>query len=119
VARFNRAGLQALAARPGSGRKATYGVPEREQILATARRPPEPERDGSATWSLQLLQRRLWRTAPQCFGRVSTYTIRAVLREAGCRWGRSRSWCETGRVLRNRKAGAVWVTDPDTEAKKS
>lgn len=119
VARFNHAGLQALAARTGSGRKPTYGVTEREQILATARHPPEPGRDGSATWSLKLLQRRLRRTAPQHFGRVSTYTIRAVLREAGCRWGRSRSWCETGRVLRKRKRGTVWVTDPDTEAKKS
>jgi len=119
VARFNREGLQALSARTGSGRKPTYGVTEREQILAIARHPPEPERDGSAAWSLKLLQRRLRRTAPQRFGRVSTYTIRAVLQEAGCRWGRSRSWCETGRVLRKRKRGTVWVTDPDTEAKKS
>lgn len=119
VARFNRAGLHAVVPRRSRGRKPTYGVPEREQILATVRHPPEPERDGGATWSLKLLQRHLRRTAPQQFGRVSTYTIRAVMREAGCRWGRSRSWCETGRVLRKRKQGAVWVTDPDTEAKKS
>src|SRR5262249_45930107 len=119
VARFNREGLQAVAPRTSSGRKPTYGMPEREQILAIARRPPRSEVEGSATWSLKLLQRCLRRTAPQRFGRVSTYTIRAVLQGAGCRWGRSRSWCETGRVLRKRKSGAVWVTDPDTEAKKS
>ena|ERR1051326_394012 len=119
VARFNREGLQALAPRTGSGRKPTYGVTEREQILAEARRRPEPERDGTATWSLKLLQRTLRRAAPKRLGQISTYTIRAVLHGAGCRWGRSRSWCETGRVLRKRKRGAVWVTDPDTEAKKS
>jgi hypothetical protein len=119
VARFNAEGLQAVAPRAGSGCKPTYGVSEREQILAEARRKPDPARDGTATWSLQLLQRALRRKDPHRFGRVSTYTIRAVLRGAGCRWGRSRSWCETGRVLRKRKRGAVWVTDPDTEAKKS
>lgn len=119
VARFNAEGLQAVAPRAGSGCKPTYGVLEREQILAEARRKPDPARDGTATWSLQLLQRALRRKDPRRFGRVSTCTIRAVLCEAGCRWGRSRSWCETGRVLRKRKRGAVWVTDPDTEAKKS
>jgi transposase len=119
VARFNAEGLQALTPRAGSGCKPTYGVPEREQILAEARRKPDPARDGAATWSLQLLQRALRRKDPHRFGRVSTYTIRAVLHGAGCRWGRSRTWCETGRVLRKRKLGAVWVTDPDTEAKKS
>lgn len=119
VARFNCEGLQAVAPRTGSGRRPTYGVTEREQILAVARRTPNPGRDGSATWSLKLLQYALRRTAPKRFGQISTYTIRAVLHGAGCRWGRSRSWCETGRVLRKRKRGAVWVTDPDTEAKKS
>ena len=119
VARFNAEGRQAVAPRAGSGGKPTYGVTEREQILAEARRQPEPAGDGAATWSLQLLQRALRRKEPQRFGRVSTYTIRAVLHGAGYRWGRSRSWCEAGRVLRRRKRGAVWVTDPDTEAKKS
>src|SRR5262249_47770931 len=119
VARFNREGLHAVAPRAGSGRKPTYGVAEREQMLAEARRRPDPERDGTATWSLKLLQHALRRTAPKRWGRVSTYTIRAVLHGAGCRWGRSRTWCETGRVLRKRKLGAVWVTDPETEAKKS
>ena len=119
VARFNAEGLQAVAPRTGRGCPPTYGVTEREQILAEARRRPEPARDGTVTWSLHLLQRALRRRDPRRFGRISTYTIRAVLHGAGYRWGRSRSWCETGRVLRKRKRGAVWVTDPDTEAKKS
>ncbi len=105
--------------RTGSGRHPTDGVVERERILAEARCTPEPGRDGAATWSLRLLQRALRRIAPKHFSQISTYTIRAVLQGAGCRWGRSRRWCETGRVLRKRKRGAVWVTDPDTEAKKS
>src|SRR5262245_559509 len=49
VAHFNREGLQALASRTGSGCKPTYGVAEREFVLATARLPPGPEQDGSAT----------------------------------------------------------------------
>lgn len=108
-----------MAPRAGSGRRPSYGGTEREQILAVARRPPKPERDGSAAWSLKLLQYALRRTAPQRFGQISTYTIRAVLHGAGCRWGRSRSGCATGRVVRNRKRGAVWVTAPDAEATKS
>jgi hypothetical protein len=116
---FNQEGIRAVVPRMGSGCKPTYGIAEREQILAEARRKPDPRREGTATWSLQLLQRALRCKDPQRFGRVSTYTLRAVLHGAGYRWGRSRSWCETGRVLRKRKLGAVWVTDPDTEAKKS
>src|SRR5436853_7543383 len=38
VARFNQEGLQAVTPRPGSGRHPTYGVLERERILAEARR---------------------------------------------------------------------------------
>jgi len=41
-----------------------------------------------------------------------------VLLEAGWTWQRSRSWCETGKALRRRKAGPVTVVDPDAEAKK-
>lgn len=119
VARFNREGIQAVAPRTSSGCKPTYSVFAREQIVAEARRRPDPARDGAATWSLVLLQRALRRKDGQTFRHVSTYTIRAVRLGAGCRWLRSRSWCETGRVLRKRKLGAVWVTDPDAEAKKS
>src|SRR5262245_35907354 len=72
VAHLNRAGLHAMAPGTSSRRKPTYGVPEREQILATARRPPEPERTRSAPWSLKLLQRSLRHTAPRRFGRIST-----------------------------------------------
>ena len=36
----------------GGGQPARYTSAERERILAEARRPPERERDGTATWSL-------------------------------------------------------------------
>jgi Homeodomain-like domain len=116
---FNREGVQALERRGGAGSKPTYGTAEREQILAVVRRCPEPEADGTATWSLTLLQRALHRQAPQSLGRISTYTIWAVLHEAGMQWGRARSWCETGHARRKRKSGVVTVVDPDAEAKKS
>src|SRR5690349_19250806 len=52
VARFNVAGLAAVTPRHGGGRQATYTSAERERILTEARRAPDRERDGTATWSL-------------------------------------------------------------------
>ena len=119
VSRFNHEGLRALERHGGGGRKPTYGVKEREQIVAEARRCPRPAQDGSATWSLQLLRRALRKQDPQRWGQLSTFTIWAVLHEAGLQWGRTRSWCETGQARRKRKSGVVTVMDPDTEAKKT
>lgn len=118
VSRFNQEGLAALAPGHGGGSAVVYGPAERERILAEARRPPDRERDGTATWSLSTLQRAL-RQAPDGLPQVSTYTIWQVLHGAGFRWQASRSWCETGKVKRKRKEGVVEVIDPDAEAKKS
>jgi len=119
VARFNREGLQAVEPQRGGGPKPKYGIRERERILAEIRRPPDPEQDGTATWSLILLRRAL-RSAPDGLPKVSTYTIRAVMQEAGWSWPRTRSWCETGTSKRKRKNGeVVKVVDPDAEPKKS
>ena len=118
VSRFNQEGLAALVPRHGGGPSIQYGPAERERILAEARRAPDQERDGTATWSLSTLQRAL-RQAPDGLAAVSTYTIWQVLQEAGFSWQASRTWCETGKVKRKRKAGVVEVTDPDAEAKKS
>ena len=79
VARFNAEGLQALTPRRRRGRPPTYSRSEREQILVSARRTPDPEQHRTATWSLKLLQRASRRQEAERFGRVSTYTIRAVL----------------------------------------
>jgi hypothetical protein len=116
--RFNRAGVQALVRRPGQGAKRRYTARERARILEAVKRAPTPAQDGTATWSLMSLRRAL-RQAPDGLPRVSTYTIRAVLQEAGYRWLGSRSWCETGQVVRRRKRGLVRVSDPDAEAKKT
>jgi len=117
VKRFNREGVEALEPQHGGGPGVVYGVKERERILAEMRREPDRERDGTATWSLSTLQRAL-RVAPDGLPRVSRETILKVLHEAGWSWQKDRSWCHTGKVLRQRKAGRVEVTDPDAVAKK-
>ena len=118
VTRFNQHGLAAIVPGHGGGPAPTYTVAERNRILAEARRTPDRERDGTATWSLMTLRQPL-RTAPDGLPHISTGTIRAVLIEAGWSWQRSRSWCETGTAQRKRKDGIVTIIDPDAEAKKS
>ncbi len=117
VARFNGAGLEALVPGHGGGQPARYTSAERERILAEAVRPPERERDGTATWSLVTLQRAL-RRAPDGLPQVSTYTIWCALSDAGWRWQRTRTWCPTGTAVRRRQRGRVLVHDPDADAKK-
>ena len=82
VARFNHEGLAALIPRHGGGAQTLYGVAEQERILREARRTPDRERDGTATWSLTTLQRAL-RQAEDGLPHVSIYTIWLVLRDAG------------------------------------
>jgi transposase len=118
VTRFNAEGTAALTPRHGGGRRPTYGPEARARIVAEASRAPAPEGDGTASWSLSTPRRSL-REAPDGLPRVSTYTIREVLHEAGASYQRSRTWCPTGTALRRRKAGPAVVTDPDAEAKKS
>lgn len=118
VMRFNQAGLNAIQPRHGGGTPAKYGPAERERILKEARRKPDPEIDGTATWSLKTLCQAL-RKAPDGLPEVSEDTIRTVLLEAGFSWQAARSWCETGKVTRKRKRGKVTVTDPDASAKKT
>jgi transposase len=118
VARFNAEGTAALTPRHGGGRRPTYGPEDTGRIVAEAARTPTPEADGTATWSLSALRRSL-RTAPDGLPRVSTYTIRRALHEAGASYQRGRTRCPTGKALRRRKAGPTVVTDPDSDAKKS
>jgi transposase len=117
VARFKTDGLAALDARHGGGPPIQYGPAEAARILREARRPPEREADGTATWSLTTLQRAL-RTAPDGLPTVSTFTILRVLHDAGLSWQADRTWCETGVVKRKRKAGGVEAVDPATAAKR-
>jgi transposase len=118
VTRFNQAGLAAVERQAGGRPPTLYGPEERDRILAEFRRPPDRERDGTATWSLNTLQRAL-RRAADGLPQVSTYTIWAVLHDAGITWQRDRTWCETGVAVRKRKRGEVTVYDPDASAKKA
>lgn len=118
VSRFNQEGLNAIVPRHGGGPPIQYGVKERERILREVRRKPLPEVDGTASWSLSTLCQAL-RKAPDGLPGVSEDTIRTVLMEAGFSWQKTRSWCETGQVVRKRKQGKVTVTDPDATAKKT
>jgi len=106
-----------LTPRHGGGPAVVYGPAERERILQEFRRSPDRAGDGTATWSLTTLQRAL-RTAPDGLPTVSTFTILAVLHDAGLSWQHNRAWCETGQGVRVRKAGVAQVTDPDAGAKK-
>ena len=118
VARFNREGLAALDPRHGGGHKTAYDTSARDRILREAARPPTPEADGTATWSLTTL-RRVLRAAPDGLPKVSTFTIWQVLHGAGYTFQRTRTWCPTGSAVRKRKVGVATVTDPDAGAKKS
>ena len=118
VSRFNRDGLAAVRPGHGGGARVRYGADAQQRILAEWARTPQREPDGTATWSLSLLQKAL-RKAPDGLPQVSTFTIWRTLHEAGLSWQKSRTWCETGAALRNRKSGVVRVSDPDAPAKKS
>jgi transposase len=117
IRRFNRVGMAALDDRPRSGRRRRYTERDEARILAEFRRPPDRERDGTATWSLSTLRRAL-REAPDGLPEVSTFTLHQVLHGAGCTWQRDRSWCETGVVLRKRKSGVARVADPEAAEKR-
>jgi hypothetical protein len=118
VARFNQQGLAVLDRGHGGGPTVQYGPAARERILQEFQRPPDRERDGTATWSLTTLQRAL-RTAPDGLPTVCTKIILATLWEAGYTWQQSRTWCHTGEAKRKRKDGSVvTTTDPAATQKK-
>jgi transposase len=118
VTRFNREGMAAVRSRHGGGPPLRYGAVEQRRILDEAQRAPDRARDGTATWSLSTLQCAL-RRAEDGLPAISTYTIWQTLHHAGLSWQQSRTWCDTGAVVRKRKrGGAVMVSDPDAAGKK-
>ena len=115
VGRFQQRGLAAVTIADGRGRRPTYDGTARAQIVATAQQPPNRKADGTATWSLSTLERRLRREGlPQ----VGATTIRRVLQAAGSSYQKTRTWCPTGTAQRKRKSGVVRVVDPQTEQKR-
>lgn len=59
VQRFSERGMAALSIAAGRGRKPTYDPMARSRIVALAQQEPERRKDGTASWSLSLLQKRL------------------------------------------------------------
>jgi hypothetical protein len=88
----------------------------RARIVSTAQRAPDRRTDGTATWSLSTLQRRLRQDGLPHLGAT---TIRRVLEDAGSSYQKTRTWCPTGTAQRKRKSGVVTVIDPQTEARSS
>src|SRR3954468_22153366 len=73
VARFHAEGPAALTPRHGGGRTPVYDRAAARRILGEVERPPTPEADGTATWSLLTLRKAL-RSAPDGLPAISTYT---------------------------------------------
>jgi transposase len=117
VSRFNRDGLAAVRPGHGGGARIRYGGDAQQRILAEWARTPEREQDGTATWSLSLLQKAL-RQADDGLPQVSTYTIWRTLHAGGLSWQKSRTWCQTGVATRRRKQGTVTRVDPDAAVKR-
>src|SRR3982750_2428630 len=117
VSRFNRDGLAAVRPGHGGGARIRYGADAQQRILAEWARAPQRDQDGTATWSLSLLQKAL-RQAPDGLPQVSTFTIWRTLHASGLSWQKSRTWGETGVGMRHRKHGVVRVRDPDAAVKR-
>ncbi len=118
VKQFNQERLNAIQPRHGGVPLPSMVWSSANKILKEARRKPDPQTDGTATWSLKTLCQAL-RKAPDGLPEVSEDTIRTVLLKAGFSWQEARSWCETGKVTCKRKRGKVTVIDPDAGAKKT
>jgi transposase len=89
--RFQAHGLEGLVDRPKSGAPVWYGAADRQRVLEIGRTPPDPLRDGTATWSLELLTRRL-RNEPG-LEHIDPPTVRRFFVEAGLSWQADRSFC--------------------------
>ena len=83
VGRFNHEGLEATVPRHGGGPPVRYDEKERAQIIALAKRRPEPDQDGTLVWSLNTLRRGLARRGLPA---PSIHTLWKILRDSGVEW---------------------------------
>jgi len=107
VERFNERGLEVLVIAKGRGRKPTYDAEARGRVLQEVQRPPDREKDQTATWSLKLLEHSLRKADLPAIGAT---TIGRILHEEGYSLQEDRTWCDTGYALRKRKDGVYRVT---------
>jgi transposase len=89
--RFQAHGLAGLVDRAKPGAPPLYGSAERQRVLDIGHTPPDPARDGTATWSLELLTRRLRRE--HGLEHIDPTTVRRFFVEAGLSWQADRSFC--------------------------
>lgn len=115
VSRFNKEGIKALNLLHAGGPQIIYGSDFKQKLLEIVSSRPDRKEDGTATWTLISLQKRLKKTE----GHVSTYTIWHILHNAGYSHQKDRTWIKTGIVTRKRGGKLVEVEDPDMEAKKN
>jgi transposase len=89
--RFQAHGLAGLVDRPKPGAPPLYGPAARQRVLEIGRTPPDPDHDGTATWSLELLTRRL--RQERGLEHIDPTTVRRFFVEAGLSWQADRSFC--------------------------
>lgn len=116
VSRFNTEGIKALELKHGGGPKILYDSGMKQKILNIIAKPPNRREHGTATWSLNTLQKHLEKTE---IGHVSTYVIWQILHGGGYSFQKDRTWIKTGIVNRRQGGKSVEVVDPDMEAKKN
>ena len=86
---FNEQGFAALDPKWSGGRPARFGPPVRETVCRVAKTPPQQLGRPFTTWSLSKLVEYL---AEHKHIKISTESVRQILRAAGVRWQATKTW---------------------------
>jgi transposase len=86
---FNEQGFAALDPKWSGGRPPRFGPPVRETVCRVAKTPPQQLGRPFTTWSLSKLVEYL---AEHKQIRMSTESVRQILREAGINWQATKTW---------------------------
>src|SRR5215216_1702308 len=86
---FNESGFAALDPKWSGGRPARFGPPVRETVCRVAKTPPQQLGRPFTTWSLSKLVEYL---AEHKSIRISTESVRQILRDAGVSWQATKTW---------------------------
>ena len=117
VSRFNREGLSAVPRTMAAGRGSAMALRRSSASWPSGRVHPSADR-----WHRHLVvEPAAEGSAPSPGGPAAGQPVhhRAHPARGRLSWQKSRTWCETGVALRNRKHGMVRVSDPDAAVKKS
>jgi len=86
---FNESGFAALDPKWSGGRPKRFGPPVRETVCRIAKTPPQELGHPFTTWSLSKLVEYL---AEHKKIRISTESVRKILRQAGISWQATKTW---------------------------